>query len=152
MTLCLLYLASAQAEEVASLPTIKVMADSELREEVGFVPYQEDKTVRKALQHHIQKGEQDIQNIGVNDIITPINFQPKAEQPDMSGLSPALQQYVLAVASGLQSSDPTSGLFQILKPLGIDRNNVDGFRNGTIKMNIDNEAMMNFFGDKWQPK
>ena len=42
------WLPTVQAEEVASLPTIKVMADSELRQEaVGVVPYQEDKDVRK---------------------------------------------------------------------------------------------------------
>ena len=43
------WLPTVQAEEVASLPTIKVMADSELRQEaVGVIPYQEDKDVRKA--------------------------------------------------------------------------------------------------------
>lgn len=36
-------LPTVQAEEVATLPTIRVMAESELREEVGFVPFQEDK-------------------------------------------------------------------------------------------------------------
>ncbi|MSE24704.1 hypothetical protein GKC32_09640, partial [Lactobacillus curvatus] len=41
---------TVQAEEVATLPTIRVMAESELREEVGFVPFQEDKKVRQALQ------------------------------------------------------------------------------------------------------
>lgn len=39
-------LPTVQAEEVATLPTIRVMAESELREEVGFVPFQEDKCVR----------------------------------------------------------------------------------------------------------
>ena len=34
-------LPTVQAEEVATLPTIRVMAESELREEVGFVPFQE---------------------------------------------------------------------------------------------------------------
>lgn len=37
-------LPTVQAEEVATLPTIRVMAESELREEVGFVPFQEDKS------------------------------------------------------------------------------------------------------------
>ena len=44
------WLPTVQAEEVASLPTIKVMADSELRQEaVGVTPYQENKAVRRAL-------------------------------------------------------------------------------------------------------
>ena len=39
-------LPTVQAEEVATLPTIRVMAESELREEVGFVPFQDKKCVR----------------------------------------------------------------------------------------------------------
>lgn len=50
------WLPTVQAEEVASLPTIKVMADSELRQEaVGVTPYQENKAVRRALQHQVIK-------------------------------------------------------------------------------------------------
>jgi hypothetical protein len=48
-----------------------------------------------------------------------------------------LQEYILAVAAGLQSPDPTTGLFTMLQPLNINRNNVDGIRNGSIKINID---------------
>ena len=54
----------AQAEDVASLPSIQLMADDDLRDEVvtTVTPFQEDEKVRKALQHQIIKKEQDIQN------------------------------------------------------------------------------------------
>jgi hypothetical protein len=55
----------------------------------------------------------------------------------MSQFSPALQQYILAVAIGLQSSDPSNGLFKMLEPLNINRNNIDNIREGTLKVNID---------------
>ena len=55
----------------------------------------------------------------------------------MSQLSPFLQQYFLSITSGLQSSDPTSGIFNMLAPLNINRNNVDAFRDGTIKVNVE---------------
>ncbi|MDX7903576.1 hypothetical protein SJZ78_09850 [Acinetobacter baumannii] len=129
-------LPTVQAEEVATLPTIRVMAESELREEVGFVPFQEDKNVRQALQHHEYKIHNDIQNALVPEGMTAVNYQPVMAQPDMTQLSPFLQQYILAVAGGIQSSDPTNGLFEMLKPLYIDRSNVDAYRNGTMKVNI----------------
>ncbi|MCU4412687.1 hypothetical protein KTH71_01320 [Acinetobacter sp. WU_MDCI_Axc73] len=127
----------AWANEVASLPSIHAMAESELREEVGFVPFQEDKAVRQTLRHHIDKIQNDIQNPTVNE--TPyiaIDYQPTT-LPDLSQLSPFLQQYLLSITSGLQSSDPTSGIFNMLAPLNINRNNVDAFRDGTIKVNLE---------------
>lgn len=127
----------AQQQDVTSLPTIRVMAESELREEVGFVPYQEDKQVRQALQHRVYKIHHDIQNAGVMETPTSVNYQPATTQPDLSQYSPVLQQYILAVASGFQSSDPTNGLFKMLEPLNINRGNIDGIRNGTIKINLD---------------
>ena len=42
--------------------------------------------------------------------------------PDMSNLSPLMQQHVLDIAAGLQSSDPRNGLYIMLQPFGIDRN------------------------------
>ncbi len=126
----------AQEEEVTSLPTIRVMAESELREEVGFVPYQEDKQTRQALQHRVYKIHNDMQNAGVTESPTSVNYQPMAAQPDLSQYSPILQQYILAVASGFQSSDPTNGLFKMLEPLSINRGNIDGIRNGTIKIDL----------------
>lgn len=129
-------LPTVQAEEVTTLPTIRVMAESELRDEVGFVPFQEDKKVRQALQHHEYKIHNDIQNALVPEGMTTVDYQPVIAQPDMTQLSPFLREYILAVAGGIQSSDPTNGLFEMLKPLYIDRNNVDAFRNGTMKVNI----------------
>lgn len=140
----------AQAEDAVKLPTLTVLAESELRDEVGFVPYQEDKPVRQALQRFMLKNERDIQNFVVDDSFTEINLQPKLTEPDMSQLSPALQQYVLAVASGLQSSDPTTGLFTLLKQFGIDRRNVDGIRGGTVKLNIDPNLLQQLKDNKWQ--
>ncbi|OTG96373.1 hypothetical protein [Acinetobacter sp. ANC 3832] len=140
----------AQAEDAVKLPTLTVLAESELRDEVGFVPYQEDKPVRQALQRFMLKNERDIQNFVVDDSFTEINLQPKLTEPDMSQLSPALQQYVLAVASGLQSSDPTTGLFTLLKQFGIDRSNVDGIRGGTVKLNIDPNLLQQLKDNKWQ--
>ncbi|MCY1465056.1 hypothetical protein D9M71_831570 [compost metagenome] len=57
-------------------------------------------------------------------------------QPDLSQLSPFLQEYILAVAGGIQSSDPTNGIFEMLRPLNINRSNVDAYREGTMKVNI----------------
>lgn len=129
-------MAYAQEDEVTALPTIRVMAESELREEVGFVPYQEDKQTRQALQHRVYKIHNDIQNAGVTASPTTVNYQPTTAQPDLSQYSPILQQYILAVASGFQSSDPTNGLFKMLEPLNINRSNIDGIRNGTIKIDL----------------
>ena len=81
-----------------------------------------------------------------------LNIQPQATLPDMSNLSPLQQEFVLAVASGLQSSDPSSGIFKMLEPLGIDREKaLNGVRNGEIlKINIDENAMQQLFGSKWK--
>ncbi len=128
---------TVQAEDVAVLPSIHAMAESELREEVGIVPFQEDKAVRQALRHHLDKIQNDIQNPKVNqNPYIAIDYQPTTS-PDMSQLSPFLQQYLLSITSGLQSSDPTSGIFNMLAPLNINRNNVDAFRDGTIKVNVE---------------
>lgn len=129
-------LPTVQAEEVTTLPTIRVMAESELRDEVGFVPFQEDKNVRQALQHHEYKIHNDIQNALVPEGMTTVDYQPVIAQPDLSQLSPFLREYILAVTGGIQSSDPTNGLFEMLKPLQINRSNVDAYRDGTMKVNI----------------
>ncbi len=129
-------LPTVQAEEVATLPTIRVMAESELREEVGFVPFQEDKKVRQALQHREYKTHYDIQNALVPEGMTTVDYQPVMAQPDLSQFSPFLQKYILAVAGGIQSSDPTNGIFEMLRDLNINRSNVDAYREGTMKVNI----------------
>jgi hypothetical protein len=130
-------LSAVHADEVTTLPTIRIMAESELREEVvGPSPFQEDEKVRQALQHRIYKTHTDIQNAGISEITGGIEYEPQVPS-GLSQVSPELQQYILAVASGFQSSDPTNGLFRILEPLNINRNNIDGIRDGTIKVNVD---------------
>ncbi len=42
-----------------------------------------------------------------------------------------------AVAGGINLLDPTNGLFEMLKPLQINRSNVDAYREGTMKVNLD---------------
>ncbi|CAG67287.1 conserved hypothetical protein; putative signal peptide [Acinetobacter baylyi ADP1] len=130
-------LQTIQAEDVTNLPTIRVMAESELREEVGFVPLQEDKEVRQALQHRIDQTQNATQNINVKENFPlAIDYQPITSSPDLSQFSPFLQQYILAITNGIQSSDPTNGLFEMLRPLNINRNNVDTYREGTMKVNM----------------
>ncbi len=151
---CLGSTLSYAEEKIASLPTIKVMADTELRDESGVItPYQEDKKLKKTLQHHIDKTNNDIQNHVINESINTVVYQPVAAAPDMSKLTAAEQQYVLAVASGLQSNDPTNGLFSILGQLGINRSNVDDYRSGAIKLNPDQSALLQQFKDNnWKMK
>lgn len=150
-----LWLPTVQAEEVATLPTIKVMADSELRDEqITMTPLQEDKSVRKALQQKIIKSEQDIQNYVIGDNATVVNIQPQVMPVDMSGLNPLMKEYVLAIASGLQSSDPTSGLLTMLQPIsmGLTRDQaIEAVKNGSFNINIDKDRLNLMLGnDKWQ--
>ncbi|ESK53742.1 hypothetical protein [Acinetobacter tjernbergiae] len=126
------------ADEVTTLPTIRIMAESELREEVvGPTPFQEDKKVRQALQHYIQKQHTDIQNAQLTETTSSIDYQANALQPDLSQVSPFLEDYILAVAMGFQSSNPSNGVFKILEPLNINRDNADTFRDGSIKVRLD---------------
>jgi len=139
-------------EELSSLPTITVMAESEMRDEIGSVPFQEDKDMRKALQHKIIRSENDIQNFVVSENVGVIDIQPKTTSGDISQMNPFAQSYVLAVAKGLQSSDPTSGLFKMLEPLGVDRNAaLEGVRNGTVKFNLDSNMLKLLEGNMFKP-
>ncbi len=120
------YSIGAQAEDeqaVVTLPTLTVMAEPEMSNETGYVPFvQEEKNLR-ALQHQVIRGTRDAENFMVNpDVVANLEIQP-IEAPDLDSLSPALQQYVLTIAQGLQSSDPTQGLYTILENFGIDRSN-----------------------------
>lgn len=151
-------LPTAQAEEVASLPTIKMMADTELRDEqVTMTPFQEEQDTRKALQSKIMKDERGIQNKGLpSPIDQSINYIPQTAI-DMSALdnftnSPLLQAYVLEVAKGFQSSDPTNGVFKILQNFGVDRSSALNSisNNEGVKLNFDANAMKLLFGDKSQ--
>jgi hypothetical protein len=44
-----------------------------------------------------------------------------AARPDLESLPPLLPEHVLNIATGLQSVDPTQGLYIMLQPLGMDR-------------------------------
>lgn len=141
------------AAQVETLPTIKMMADSELRDEVltTVQPFQQDHKVRKALQHQIIRREQDMQNFIIEEQLVGVNRPPITTLPDMSQLSTAQQQYVLAVASALQSSEPSTGIFKMLEPLGIDRDRaLNGVRSGSLDINLDQQRLTQLMGDKWQ--
>ena len=142
------------AEDALTLPTIKVMADTELRDEVltTMPPLQENEKVRRNLQHYIIKKEQAIQNYEIRNQANVVNVHPQAAMPDMSQLSLLQQQYVLAVAAGLQSSDPSSGIFKMLEVFGVDRDkalNQVQSGGGAIQINLD-QQMLNQFRDKLQ--
>lgn len=131
-------------DDVISLPTITVMAEEELRDEfVGILPYQEDEEVKEALRYQVYKLESDIQNKDISENPSmAMSYIPNTAIPNMNQYSPFLQQYIMAVASGFQSSDPTNGAFEMLSTLGIDRNNIDSLRNGTMEFNF-NQSTIN---------
>jgi hypothetical protein len=82
-----------------------------------------------------------MQNAEIPENISAVEFEPKV-QSGLSQVSPGLQEYILAVASGFQSSDPTNGVFKILEPLNINRNNIDGIRDGSIKVNLNDILLL----------
>lgn len=133
-----------QASDVISLPTITVMAEEELRDEfVGILPYQEDEEVKETLRYQVYKLESDIQNKEISENPSmAMSYIPNTAIPNMNQYSPFLQQYIMAVASGFQSPDPTNGAFEMLSTLGIDRNNIDSLRNGNIEFNF-NQSTIN---------
>ncbi|KAF5275314.1 hypothetical protein FQR65_LT16747 [Abscondita terminalis] len=111
------------------------------QEAVGVTPYQENKAVRRALQHQVIKKENEIQNYSIGDNIGVLDIQPKAPEPNFNQIPSALlREYVLAVANGLQSSDPTTGLFTMIEPLSMGMNRdkaLEAVRNGTFQLNFD---------------
>ena len=116
--------ALADDDKVAvTLPTLTVMAEPELSNETGYVPFVQEEKTQRALQHQVMRSSKEAQNFVLNaQVIENLDFQPQS-QPDFSSVSPMLQQYVMSIAQGLQSSDPTQGLNIMLQPLGIDRSN-----------------------------
>ena len=147
--------AEVYADDVESLPTIKMMADAELRDEVltTIPPLQEDESTRRVLQHYMIKKEQNIQNYEIVNQANIVNVQPTTAMPDMSHLTPMQQQYVLSVAAGLQSNDPSSGIFRMLEPLGIDREkalNHIQHGGGAIPMTFDEQRLNQLLGDGWR--
>lgn len=109
--------------EPVKLPTLTVMAEPELRAETGYLPFQEQPQKRSALQQRVMKIERDIQSYTVDgDFAGNIDILPPQPAPDLDRLPISLQQYVLAIADGLQSSDPRNGVYVMLQNFGIDRN------------------------------
>lgn len=119
--------ASAQEQqEAVRLPALTVMAEPELRRETGVVPYQQETARRKALQHRVMQIENDAQSFIVDpEVVANLDILPMEPAPNLSSLPPALQQHVLNIANGLQSSDPRNGLYIMLQPFGIDRHAVN---------------------------
>ena len=112
-----------EQQKAIQMPALTIMAEREMRAETGIVEYQEQVDRRKALQHRVMELERDTQNKGVDaTIVSNMDILPAAAMPDMSNLSPLMQQHVLDIAAGLQSSDPRNGLYIMLQPFGIDRN------------------------------
>ena len=112
-----------EQQEAIQMPALTIMAEREMRAETGIVEYQEQVDRRKALQHRVMELERDTQNKGVDaTIVSNMDILPAAAMPDISNLSPLMQQHVLDIAAGLQSSDPRNGLYIMLQPFGIDRN------------------------------
>jgi len=115
---------AAPAADSVVLPTLTVMAEPELRAVTEkMLPYQEQNSQRKALQMRLMKIERDIQAYSVDgDVVANIDMGAAAPNPDLDSLPTVFREYVLAVAQGLQSSDPRNGIYVILQPFGIDRN------------------------------
>lgn len=135
---CSLGVYAEEEKEVVTLPKMTVMAEPEMSNETGYVPFvQEEKNLR-ALQHQVIRGTWNAENFMVNpDIVANLDFQPIPE-PNLNSLLPALQQYVMTIAQGLQSSDPTQGLYTILGNFGIDRSNsMDPDRGIKFHINMD---------------
>lgn len=133
------WMTSAQAEQI-ELPTLTLMAEPELRQETGIVPFQQDPKALKALQHIVMRSQWDAQNFVVDSQqVTNLNEEARSPEPDMSQLSPLMQMHVMAIANGLQSADPTEGLYIMLKPLGIDRNNINDIRQHGLQMNLNSQ-------------
>ena len=122
-TLPVLSHAAPAHSEATVLPTLTVMAEPEMRAVTEITPYQEGASQRKALQMRLMKIERDIQAYSVDgDVVANIDVGAAAPNPDLDSLPTVFREYVLAVAQGLQSSDPRNGIYVILQPFGIDRN------------------------------
>ncbi|OTG63285.1 hypothetical protein B9T29_03695 [Acinetobacter sp. ANC 3903] len=131
----------AHADDTVTLPTLQVLAEPELRKETGIVPYQNDEMNRRALQHQIIRNSREAQNFMIDShVVANLEIQPLQSQPDLTSLPPLLQQHVLNIAQGLQSSDPTQGLYIMLQPFGIDRSNsMQPLERGThLQINLNN--------------
>ncbi|MCG2607819.1 hypothetical protein LZZ98_04585 [Acinetobacter sp. SM34] len=120
---------SSTFADIADTPELSPLMDSELRVEAETVQVMydpHDHQREKALQHRIMQIQMDAQNFVVDPtIVMTIDLVPEPPMPDIHSLPLPLQQYVLAIARGLQSSDPREGLYILLEPFGINRNAVN---------------------------
>lgn len=115
--------AKDEASETVRLPVLTVMADRELRNETVVEPAQEEPAKRKALQQQVMKLERNAQNYAADPtVIQNLDVKAPEPAPNFSGVSLVMQQHILNIAEGLQSSDPRNGLYIMLQPFGIDRN------------------------------
>lgn len=120
---------SSTFADIADTPELSPLTDSELRAEAETVQVMydpHDHQRERALQHRIMQIQMDAQNFVVDPtILMTIDLVPEPPMPDINSLPLPLQQYVLAIARGLQSSDPREGLYVLLEPFGINRNAVN---------------------------
>lgn len=87
-----------------------------------MLPYQEQNSQRKALQMRLMKIEREIQAYSVDgDVVANIDVMRAPADPDLDSLPVVFREYVLAIAQGLQSSDPRNGVYVLLQPFGINR-------------------------------
>ncbi|WP_180071866.1 hypothetical protein [Acinetobacter sp. YH12200] len=112
------------ATDPVTLPTLTVMADRELREEMEFMlPLQQQSSQKKALKMRMLKIERELQDYTVNaDFAGDLDILPSSNPARLDSLPPGLQQYVQAIADGLRSADPRDGIYLMLVPFGINRN------------------------------
>lgn len=109
--------------DTVELPVLKTLAEPELRAETGIIQYQEDPARVKSLQHEVMKLSDEAQNFMIApNVLTNVEILPAAPLPNLNSLPLILQQHILSIAQGLQSSDPKQGLYIMLQPFGIDRN------------------------------
>ncbi|TCB64110.1 hypothetical protein E0H88_15215 [Acinetobacter sp. ANC 4216] len=114
---------SSTFADIADAPGLTPLTDTELSvETTPVIEYRTDPQNERVLQHRIMQIQMDTQNFVVDPtILMTIDLVPEAPMPDINSLPLALQQYVLAIARGLQSPDPREGLYVLLEPFGIDR-------------------------------
>ena len=127
--------ALVHAQSPTQLSVLTLMAESELQEEIGYVPDQLSKAQQQSLEHRLGRTERDFQNQRIDATVSQAReFIPVPPQPDMNQLPLFLQQYVTSIAQGLQSNDPTQGLYIMLQSAGIDRQHANSPERGQLKI------------------
>lgn len=135
--------------DIADAPGLSPLTESELRADTTpIIQYKWNPQQERALQHRIMQIQMDTQNFVVNPtILATIDLVPDGPMPDINSLPLEQQQYVLAIAQGLQSPDPREGLYVLLERFGIDRSatNVQIAREqlslGTLENTSQNEVI-----------